>query len=210
MTALAMSAIDGAILGGKGQDLPSGEWEVPGALEKLEDDRLMLLAKEGHRPAFNTLVRRHQCAALEVARKQLGSIDLAKDAAQITFVEIYNYIPKYRPEGKFKQLLYRILLNRCRMTFRSRRRAQDMKARLSSVEPLRAPLPDEQLAHKEQRARLELAIRDLSPKLRDVLVLRLSNELSYDEIADILSIPVGTVKSRLNQGQKKLREALEG
>lgn len=179
------------------------------ARDERDDDELMLLARAGVRSAFDTLVRRHQGRAIETAKKQLGSLDMAKDAAQNTFVELYRYVPRYNPQGKLKPLLYRILLNQCRMVHRSRRRFFDAKQRMAH-EPERAPeLPDAELIARERRRQIERALLVLSPKLREVVILRYTGELSYEEIAKALDIPLGTVKSRLFEGVRKLRGRLE-
>lgn len=179
------------------------------AREERDDDELMLLARAGVRSAFDTLVRRHQGRVIETAKKQLGSVDMAKDAAQNAFVELYRYVPKYDPQGKLKPLLYRILLNQCRMAHRSRRRFFDARQRLAHEPEPPPELPDADLIARERRRQVERALLVLSPKLREVVVLRYTGELSHEEIARALDIPIGTVKSRLFEGVRKLRRPLE-
>ncbi len=186
-------------------------FEKPGesrALEERNDDELMLLCRGGRREAFEVLVRRHQRKVLRIAAKHIGSIERAQDVAQTTFVEIYRYVPRYQALGKFEHLLSRILLNQCRMAHRKERSAEKAQAVLETMPEPEAALPDDQLLARERRRTVEVAVGKLSEKLRDVVVLRFSGDLSYQAISEELDVPVGTVKSRLAAGMDKLRELL--
>lgn len=173
------------------------------------DDELMLLAAGGRRQAFEALVRRHQAKALRIAGKLLGQSSLAQDVVQNAFVELYRVLPDYRAQGKFTSYLYRVLLNQCRMAGRARRSVERTETELQrtllhEAAPLSA---DELLAWERQRA-LDACLRQLSSTLSAVLVLRYAADLSHEEIAETLELPLGTVKSRLAQGLKKMREML--
>jgi RNA polymerase sigma-70 factor (ECF subfamily) len=170
----------------------------------------MLLARSGRPGAFDELVRRHQAVVLGVAYRYLGQADAAKDVAQNTFVEIYRRLPDYRPQGRFRAYVHRILLNQCRMAARSRgirRRLDERLAQGDDESP--TELPDEQILARERQRQVEQALLGLSDKLRAVVVLHFSGELSHAEIADALGIKVGTVKSRLNAALVRLREEME-
>jgi RNA polymerase sigma-70 factor (ECF subfamily) len=180
-------------------------------LSEHSDDELVLLARGGLKEAFDTLVRRHQHRVLCVAVKMLGQPQAARDAAQSTFLEVYRYLPRYRPRGKFRAFLNRVLINQCRMALRSRRTEREAQARLQqSAQWNRSDLAEDVLLARERRREVERALEQLSKKLRTVLVLRFAAELSYTEISDTLSIPVGTVKSRIFAGMEKLRQIMEG
>ncbi len=174
-----------------------------------DDDDWMLLARNGRPGAFDELVKRHQAAALAVAYRYLGQPDAAKDAAQNAFVEIYRRLPDYRPQGRFRAYLHRILLNQCRMAARSRGIRRRLDERLAHGEEAPAALPDEQILARERQRQVERALLALSDKLRSVVVLHFSGELSHGEIADALGIKVGTVKSRLNAALVRLRAEME-
>ncbi len=172
------------------------------------DDDLMLLARGGVEPAFDALVRRHQGRVLQIAKKFLGSSALAEDAAQDAFVELYRYLPRYRPDGKLRVLLYRITINRCRMSARTTRRS-----RLVLTEPPERSVPaeaEDTVLRRERQRDVQAAVDQLTPALRSVVTLRYAGDLTQPEIAEALDIPVGTVKSRLFHGLKKLRGLLEG
>jgi len=182
----------------------------PGPAAGRDDDDWMLLARSGRPGAFDELVRRHQAVVLAVAYRYLGQPDAAKDVAQNTFVEVYRRLPDYRPQGRFRAYLHRILLNQCRMAARSRgirRRLDERLAQGDEESP--AALPDEQILARERQRQVEQALLGLSDKLRAVVVLHFSGELSHAEIADALGIKLGTVKSRLNAALVRLREEME-
>ncbi len=180
----------------------SGEGE--GALAELDDDALMLLARDSTPEAFDTLVRRHQAKVLRVAFRYLGETSLAADAAQNAFVAVYRGLPQYRASGKFTAFLYRVLLNQCRMARRSAATESRVLIELWS----RGEAESREVPRHEQRD-VEAAVRELSPKLRDVVLLRFGADLGHDEIAETLDIPVGTAKRRLFVAMAKLRRTLE-
>lgn len=180
------------------------------ALEDRSDDDLMLLARGGRKEAFEVLVRRYQKQALSVAFKKVGHPSEARDVAQNTFVELFRYVPKYQAQGRFSSLLFRILFNECNKVFRARGYADKAQETLSRTPDDVAEMPDEQIIKRERRREVDHALGKLSEKLRDVLVLRFTAELSYKEISVQLDVPVGTVKSRIAAGMDKMREILEG
>ena len=177
---------------------------------ELSDDELMLLARGGVDEAFDVLVRRHQAGLLKVAAKLLGRVDLARDAAQRAFFEVYRYLGQYQARGKFRQFLYQVLMNQCRMVGREVQRDKKLQARVAAEPAENADLPDERILARERRRELEQFLNKLSKKLRVVLVLRFAGGLSYQEIGEILELPVGTVKSRLFSGLEKLRKLMKG
>jgi RNA polymerase sigma-70 factor (ECF subfamily) len=180
------------------------------SLEELEDDELMLMARGGAEEAFDALVRRHQETVGRVASKILGSMPLADDAVQNTFLAVYGHIHDYRPQGKFKRFLFRILMNQCRLVQRAAGRDLRLRQRLSAAPPSLPHKPDEDLLERERVREVDRALGKLGYKLKAVLVLRFAAELSYSEIAGVLEIPLGTVKSRINTGIVRLRRMMGG
>jgi RNA polymerase sigma-70 factor (ECF subfamily) len=186
----------------------SDSGDVPVA--ERSDDELMLLARGGVERAFDTLVRRHQRRVLRIAAKYMGCTATATDIAQNTFLELYRALPRYRAQGKFSSYLYRSVLNQCRMTHRASQRRAERMRELAETAPAEVQGRSvEAILGRERRRDVEEALGALSGKLRDVVVLRFACELSYQEMAEVLDIPVGTVKSRLFAGLEKLREHLE-
>ena len=170
------------------------------------DDALMMLARGGDAAAFDALVRRHQAAVLRVAARYLGDSALAPDVAQATFVQLHGWLHRYEARGKFKAFVMRLAVRQCAMAARSRAtvRRRDERAMVADA----SAAPDEVVLARERRRAVDGALATLSPKLRRVVVLRYGGDLSYEEVAAALGLPVGTVKSRLFAGLAKLRGAL--
>ena len=177
--------------------------EVP--LSDHTDDELMMLARGGIEGAFDTLIRRHQQLVLRLAFRYVRNAAWAADVAQNTFVEVYRALPRYRAQGRFKSYLYQVLLNQCRRSRRSIRTESRVLDVLMRV-PVHAPA---EVLAREQRREVEAALDTLSVKLRKVVLLRFGADLSYKEIAELLAIPVGTVKRRMFDAIAKLRDELE-
>lgn len=179
-------------------------------LAERSDDELMLLTRGGRPAAFDELVRRHQRRVVRIAARYLGNQAAAADVAQATFLELFRAVPRYRPEGTLSAYLYRVLLNQCHMARRSEKSEARAFASLEVAPTASAQIPDEQILARERAREVDRALAGLSPKLRDVLVLRFAGELSYDEIAATLELPLGTVKRRLFDGLEKLRNDIPG
>lgn len=173
------------------------------------DDDLMLLARGGQGRAFDELVRRHQRRVLRIAARYLGDPASAADVAQATFVELYRALPRYCPQGRLPAYLYRVLINQCHMAKRARRSEGRAFDTLSTEPGQAVDIPDQAILARERTREVERALASLSPKLRDVLVLRFAGEVSYDEIAAVLKLPLGTVKRRIFDGLEKVRQVMD-
>jgi RNA polymerase sigma-70 factor, ECF subfamily len=163
-----------------------------------DDDELMLLARGGYREAFDTLVSRHQARALGIALRYLGRSHmlLAQDVTQNAFLSVYRALPRYQPRGQFAAYLHRTLLNHCRMAHRrARLETQAFTQELGMVE--QEHTTEAEIIARERYRHLEVATQALGHKLREVVVLRFGAGLRYDEIAETLDVPLGTVKRRL-------------
>ncbi|MFT3707001.1 MAG: sigma-70 family RNA polymerase sigma factor [Archangium sp.] len=176
------------------------------ALERREDDALMALARGGNREAFEALVVRHQRAVLRIAAKYLGEVSAAKDACQLAFLEIFRDLNQYRPQGRFPHYLRRVVLNQCHQAARRGRMIERAPVEPPAISPLQ---PDEAILAEERRRLVDAQIAKLSDKLRDVVVLRYAGEHPLEEIATILELPLGTVKSRLFSAMNELSAALK-
>lgn len=172
------------------------------------DDELMLLLRGGRNDAFARLVERYQQQALRTAGKLLSRPDLAKDAVQNAFLQVFTNRHRYRAEGKFRPFFFRVLLNCCKMIRRKRRRLASL-APHTEIEDT-SGWPDQRLIERERMLEVDAAVRRLSPKLRRVVVLRYASGLSIQEIARTLDLPEGTVKSRLFAGMDRLRKLVRG
>jgi RNA polymerase sigma-70 factor (ECF subfamily) len=172
--------------------------------EEREID-LITRAQRGDRHAFGELVRRHQQGVINVVYRLCGDGELAQDAAQEAFIRAWQHLPDYEPRSPLRNWLYRIAVNVARDALRRRRETVDVDGL-----PLASPDPGPAvLAQRAERAEwVRQAVLALPPASREALVLREYEGLSYREIAETLSIPIGTVMSRLNYARTRLRETL--
>jgi RNA polymerase sigma-70 factor, ECF subfamily len=175
------------------------------ACERQSDDDLMQLAREGVDSAFDELVRRYQAELLRVAARHLGGSALGPDLVQNTFLQVYAALDRYEARGTFRAYLHRVLLNQCRMA----RRSAQISLRALERSELERGTDEPHTLEREKCRDLERALNRLSDKLRDVVVLRYSSDLDYEEIAQALAVPIGTVKRRLFDAMAKLRELVE-
>jgi RNA polymerase sigma-70 factor (ECF subfamily) len=184
-----------------------------------EATRLMLATKRGERGAYDELVKSLRSKAYALAHSLVGSRDDAMELSQETFLKIYRARETFRDGDPFLPWFHRILRNTCYSFLRERGRAGERS--ISALPPgadadegdwqihdSEAPAPSEALEQDERAQLFQKALRRLSAHDREILVLRHYQELSYKEIAATLSIPEGTVMSRLFHARRRLRESL--
>lgn len=169
---------------------------------------LIRQAQNGDRNAYGELVRRHYDGVVNVVYRMCGDPDLAEDSAQETFLRAWLNLPAFRPEASLRTWLYRIALNAALDVLRRRKEATIETAQIQEM-PDRAAGPEAALVEKEQAVLVRQALQLLPEASRSVLILREYGELSYQEIARALDIPVGTVMSRLSYARSRLRESLQ-
>lgn len=181
-----------------------------------EDQRLVLLAQNGDLDAFNQIVERHQRAVYSTCLRMLRDPHLAEDATQDAFVRAWNAIDSFRG-GIVRPWLLRIATNRTYDMLRSkaRRPAQSLDAQPFESEPEWttqvnvAEHPEQYSTRGEVSAFLEDALASLPEDQRMAIVLSDVQGYGYDEIAQVMDIAVGTVKSRISRGRSRLREYLQ-
>lgn len=187
-----------------------------------EDDReLMLLAREGSREAFTNLVARWQRRLLTFFFRQCGERELAEDCTQEVFVRLYRSRDRYSPEASFATFLFTIARHYWIDVVRARRVRPDLRARgeerdgddeggeerVNRIVDDSLP-PAEQAIAADDLVRLRRALARLPETLRDVVQLGVIEALPYSEVAEVLAIPVGTVKSRVHAAVQALRTLL--
>jgi RNA polymerase sigma-70 factor (ECF subfamily) len=172
---------------------------------KTNELELIAKAQQGDRHAFGELVRCHREGVVNVVYRMCGDVHMAEDAAQEAFIRAWRGLGRYRPRSPFRNWLYRIATNVALDALRRERETVDIE-RLSVVTS--EPGPEAAVEREEGVERVQRAVLALPPASRAVLVLREYEGLSYQEIAQTLDIPVGTVMSRLNYARNRLREAL--
>ena len=175
----------------------------------MTDEELVLLAQQGDTDAFDQLVARHQAAVYRAALAALRVAEDAEETAQDAFVRAWLHIRRFRGDSSFRTWVLTIAWRRAM----SRRRTLVLwwNRRTSLDEgalPPGAGETDRVLRDSELRGHIGRAIGALTPKLRDALLLSQSGEYSYDEIALMLKIPVGTVKWRVSEARRRVRARL--
>jgi len=172
-------------------------------------------AQAGSLSAFNRLVMAYQGTAYNVAYRVMGNADAAADSCQDSFIKAYKAIGQYRG-GSFKSWLLRIVTNTCydQIRYKNRRPATSLEDLVEESEDghgnLVSPneLPEEEMLRGELGELLQHAINHLPEEQRLVLVLSDVQQFSYQEIADIIGQPLGTVKSRLSRARQRVRDFL--
>lgn len=177
----------------------------------MNDDQLIEQTLEGNRDAFGELVTKYQVRLYNTMIQIVGSTEDAYDVTQDAFMQAYLRLDTFRRSSKFYTWLYRIAFNVAigmRRKYRTHRMAesiqQDMNDRLID----RERRPDENLISQENIKVVRQVVDNLEQEFRDVVVLRELEEFSYEEIAEILDIPIGTVRSRLHRARMVMREQL--
>ena len=157
--------------------------------------------------AFELIFDQYKNLVYRTAYLILENSNEAEDALQETFLKAYRYLGTYKPsKGAFSTWLYRITVNHC---LRQRRKLSRFFKPLETFEnEYRQVRPSQEDKLSEKQA-LQQTINRLSSKLRIVIILRYFQDLSYLEIAQVLDVPLGTVKSRLNMALKKVRNELK-
>lgn len=178
------------------------------------DHALMALVSEGDHRAFRQLVERHQDAVVGTVTKMLGNTCDSEDIAQMVFIRVWKHAKRYRPDNKFTTYLYTIVrnlvYNETRRRSRKRTVSSDQREDEHHLQYPGDPAaqPDSTLINNELRAAIDAAIGTLPENQRLAVVLRRYENLPYEEIAEILSTSVPSVKSLLFRARTTLRESL--
>ena len=183
----------------------------------LQDELLIRRAQRGDADAFEQLLLEHQKNVYNLCYRMAGNPDDAMDLSQETFLRAWRCLDQYQFASAFSTWLYRLCSNICIDFLRRRRRQQTVPLTFEDADgeeqtyavPDAQPLPEEQVELKLTRETLAAAMAQLLPEHRAVLQLRVVNEMSYEQIADVLDIQIGTVKSRLSRARNQLKKILE-
>jgi RNA polymerase sigma-70 factor (ECF subfamily) len=180
------------------------------------DFELMARIGAGDHSAFRTLVERHQNAVMGTVAKMLGSPNDAEDISQQVFLRIWRNAKRYRPDAKFTTYLFTITRNLVFNETRRRGRKKEVSSeeREENSQHMIADSPDRrpdaELLQAELRQAVDTAIAALPETQRMAVVLRRYDQLSYEEIAEVLQLSVSAVKSLLFRARGTLRESLAG
>ena len=173
-----------------------------------EETQLLQQAIDGNQHAFRQIVEQHQGHIIASIRGMLGNMDVVEDVAQETFVRFYRSMKNFKGQSSLKTYLTRIAINLSLNELKKRKRQRQIFSQTEHVQHYEAKVVTDEGKQREVRELVEKALEYLDDKFKSVLVLRMLQGYSTQETADILDIPLGTVLSRLNAAQKKLKTIL--
>src|SRR6266513_4585725 len=183
----------------------------PGA---LADGELVTSALSGREACFEELVRRYQRPIAAYVYRMVGNYDAALDLTQEVFIKVYNSLSRYRSEFKFSTWIYKIAHNAA--IDHLRRHAVREQTLTGSIDGDRREIslesrrltPEQESERRERRSEIESVVELLPAAYRELGALRHSHDLSYDEIAEVTGLPLGTVKNRLFRAREAMRDQL--
>ncbi|MBK6422114.1 MAG: sigma-70 family RNA polymerase sigma factor [Gemmatimonadetes bacterium] len=189
-------------------------------LVSLSDQEIVALAKEGREAAYRELIRRYERPVFSLILRMVRDRQLAEDLAQETFIKALNAIGSYRPEFKFSSWIFKIANNAAIDQLRRREvdtlsidgapnatSADDIEATALQVGD-KGETPLAELEARELGTHIERAIARLRPEYRSCIMLRHVEGLAYEEIAQLLDLPLGTVKTYIHRARHELRDML--
>ncbi len=179
-----------------------------------EDNRIIERFKNGDPSAFGDIVLKYQDKIYNLCRHMLGNEHDAEDAAQDVFLKAYQALPKFQPKASLYTWLYRIATNTCidykrKPVWESLFSSPEEGNRLVHDRASNGPSPEKLYQSKQIARVLQESLAKLSPKLRAIIILKEIEEQSYEEIADILDISIGTVKSRIARAREELQKLMK-
>lgn len=189
--------------------------------DQVNDAELVARFRDGDRSAFDLLVKRHSTRAYQIAYGVLGNREDAEEVAQDVFIRVHRALARFRGDSEFTTWMYRIALNLARNKYRWNK-CRGIQKNISIDAPIEnsnngestfelpdpdGP-PDETLLKQEMEQTVLEEIQKLPPIYREALVLRNVQELSYEQIAQLLGCKLGTIKSRIARGREELRQRL--
>ena len=184
---------------------------------KISDDQLVARVQKGDKRAFDLLVLKHQFKVHAIVSKYVKDYDEVNDVVQEAFIKAYRALEAFRGESAFYTWLYRIAVNTSKNYLLARnRRPPSFDVDLGDAEnaELSSQLqnldsPDNILSRNGLETVIDVAIKGLPADLRNALILREFEDLSYEQIADIMDCPVGTVRSRIFRAREALEEKIK-
>ncbi len=181
-----------------------------------EEAGIISQALGGDQKAYASLVDKHRSAIFHIIKRIVHNDEIARDLVQETFMKAFASLASYRSEYRFSTWLYKIAANSSIDHLRKKRiQALSLDRPIETADgtmelevPDNSFNPERELVKKQQRFSIEEAIQSLPDKYREVIVYRHKDDKSYEEIADLLDIPVGTVKARIFRARELLKKKL--
>ena len=183
------------------------------------DEELMLIFINGDEKAFDELVRRYMDSVISYLYKFTGDYNISDDIAQESFIRLYRYKDRYDKNSKFSPWFYSIVINRAKSAMQIKTdqdhiSLNDMNnEEIGKIDHVSDPSDNDDLEEYEYLNEVKIeyikkAFEVIDPLYKEVIILRFMKEMEYEMIAEILKIPVGTVKSRISRGRSQIKEII--
>ena len=186
---------------------------VVSAPAEQDDMQLVAASKKGDQDAFAQLVQRYQRPVFNLAYRMLQHYEEATETTQDTFLAAWQGLPSFRGEARFTTWLYRIAYNCSLKCLEQRKRNKALQEALQAEQILKRAdsdeLADAQLEAHDHQAFIQEHLAKLPAKYRVVLILRHLQDMTYEEMAEILTMPIGTIKTHLFRARNLLKERLQ-
>ena len=176
------------------------------------DRDLVSSAVVGFEGSFEELVRRYQRPISAYVYRMVGNYESALDLTQEIFIKVYNSLRQYRPEFKFSTWIYKIAHNAAVDHLRRTSTREQSLIQATEGDTFELPIesgrlsPEQESERKERRLEIETVVRSLPANYRELIILRHSQDLTYEEIVEVTGLPLGTVKNRLFRAREMMRQ----
>ena len=181
-------------------------------LTAASDSELVATAVRGFEGSFEELVRRYQRPISAYVYRMVGNYESALDLTQEIFIKVYSSLRRYRPEFKFSTWIYKIAHN-CAIDHLRRNATREQSLAIGPEnDQFEMPIesgrlsPEQESERRERRVEIESVVRTLPGNYRELIILRHSQDLSYEEIVEVTGLPLGTVKNRLFRAREMMRQ----
>lgn len=181
-------------------------------LTGVNDRELVEFAVAGREGSFEELVKRYQRPIAAYVYRMVGDYESALDLTQEIFIKVYNSLRRYRSEFKFSTWIYKIAHNSAVDHLRRSSTREQSLVSGTDGDQFELPLesdrltPEEESERKERRIEIEAVVKTLPTNYRELVILRHSQDLTYEEIVEVTGLPLGTVKNRLFRAREMMRQ----
>jgi len=178
-------------------------------MKRLTDEQLAAKLQEGDHEAFGLIIDKYESAIVRYANRLVNDHDIAEDVAQEAFIKTYRDIQSFDTKRKFSSWLYRIAHNEAIDYIRKNKRIVGLDEAIEVASEIDLhKTAQKNLDKSGTKDKLEKAINKISSKYREAVILRFYEEKEYEEIAEILHVPIGTVGTYISRAKKELKEQL--
>ncbi len=176
----------------------------------IDDNQLVTTSKNGDQDAFSLLVQRYQRRVFNLVFRMLQNYEEANEVTQEAFLAAWQGLPSFRGEARFSTWLYRIAYNCALKQLDTRKHDKTLQTALQAEQPLEGGDPQNAVPDMlDNQEMVQEQLSQLPPKYRIVLILRHIQDMTYEEMAEVLTIPVGTIKTHLFRARNLLKERLQ-